>query len=30
MISVFFFIKGKPVYSNGPKSPPENCPDCPI
>ena len=25
-----FFIKGKSVFSNGPKSPPENPPDCTI
>ena len=25
-----FFIKGKPVFDNGPKSPPKNPPDCPI
>ena len=25
-----FFIKGNPVFSSGPKSLPENSPDCPI
>ena len=25
-----FFIKIKPVFSNGPKSLPKNAPDCPI
>ena len=25
-----FFIKGNPVFSNGPKSLPKNSPDCPI
>ena len=25
-----FFIKGKPAFSNGPRSLPKNSPDCPI
>ena len=25
-----FFIKGNPVFSNGPKGLPKNLPDCPI
>ena len=25
-----FFIKGKPIFSNGPKSPPRNPPDCTV
>ena len=30
MFWVHFFIKGKPVFSNGPKSLPKNPLDCPI
>ena len=27
---ITFFIKGKPVFSNGPKSVPKNPPDCSV